>query len=111
MQKSLFLMPLLLSACATTTHPAAGRYEGFYTWGFEVSGFQPCGSTESWWVTGGDLQSRYDEVATRAYEPVYVEVTAEVGPEGKFGHLGASSREVEVKEVLEMRAARATDCR
>lgn len=112
MKKTLLFLPLLLSGCATTiTDTAATVHEGFYTWGFEVNGFQPCGSEESWWVTGGDLHTRYQAVASNDYEPVFVRLAGIAGPEGEYGHLGAYSREIAVEEVFEMRPAREGDCR
>lgn len=112
MKKTLLFLPLLLSACArTVTDGAAVLYEGFYTWGFEANGFQPCGSTETWWVTEGDLHTRYEALGVGEYEPVYVELAGEVGPAGSYGHMGAHPREIAVKEVLEIRPARDGDCR
>lgn len=111
MRNLLLALPLLLGACASATGPAAERHRGLYTWGFEVSGFQPCGSSESWWVTAGDLYPRYREVATADYQPVYVEVTGEVGPPGRYGHMGAYSREIAVRDVAVMRPLREGDCR
>lgn len=102
---------LLLTACATATDPGVERYEGFYTWGFEVNGFEPCGSTESWWVTEGDLHTRYGQVSTGEYQPVFVRLEGEVGPEGRYGHMGAYTREIAVREVVEMRPVRDADCR
>lgn len=112
MKKTLPILALLLSACATSvTDGDPRRLEGHYTWGFEANGFRPCGSTESWWVTEGDLHTRYAAVAGRDYEPVYVELVGEAGPTGEYGHLGAYTRELAVKQVLEMRPARDGDCR
>ena len=111
MRTILLALPLLLGACAAVTDPAAERYEGVYTSGFEVNGFQPCGSKDSWWVTEGDLHTRYKAVATQDYEPVYVEVAADVGPTGKFGHMGAYTREIAVKDVIVMRPLRDSDCK
>ena len=111
MRKLLLVLPLLFGACASVTDPGAERYRGLYTWGFEVSGFQPCGSSESWWVTAGDLHTRYREVATADYQPVYVEVTGEVGAAGRYGHMGAYTREIAVRSVAVMRPVRDSDCR
>jgi hypothetical protein len=111
MRQLLLALPLLIGGCAKTiTDPAAVVYEGFYTWGFEVNAFQPCGSEESWWVTEGDLSARHREIA-QDYQPVFVVLAGEAGPPGKYGHMGAYSREIAVKEVLEMRAAREADCK
>lgn len=111
MRLLLLALPLLLAGCVKTiTDPAAVVYEGFYAWGFEVSSFQPCENDESWWVTGGDLTSRYREIATQDYQPVFVVLAGEAGPPGSYGHMGAYSREIAVREVLEMRPVREGDC-
>lgn len=106
-------LALGLAGCAgVSTGPGETELRGHYSWGFEVSSFQPCGAEESWWVAAdAGLGQRYLEITTRQYDRVYVELRGEVGPEGKFGHLGAYPRELNVREVVEVRAAGANDCR
>jgi hypothetical protein len=43
MIRSALILTALLTACATVTHPEPDEYRGFFTWGFEVNAFQPCG--------------------------------------------------------------------
>lgn len=106
------LLPLLLAACAGVTDPEAARdFRGLYSWGFEVSAFQPCGTEAQWWVVGGDsIVERYTRLVQQSYSPVYVSLRGRAGPEGTFGHLGAYTRELEVDRVVEMRAARPGEC-
>jgi len=103
---------LVASGCtASVSGPESGRYTGLYSQGFEVDSFQPCGSRESWWVTDGEeLRRRYRAIATAQYQQVYVELRGTIGPEGKYGHMGAHTRELSVQEVLTIREARQTDC-
>lgn len=112
MRKAMLTLVLALAGCATLTDATASReYTGLYASGFEVEGFVPCGTEESWWVAGGEeLRERYREVATRPYEAVYVVVRGEVGPEGRYGHLGAYPREIEVSDLVEIRPARPGEC-
>ena len=112
--RSLWIVPLLVAigGCASTISvPDDGRYMGFYAQGFEVDGFRPCGSDESWWVTeGAELRTRYRELTTRQYEEVYVELRGQVGPRGRYGHLGAYTRELSVDEVITIRPIHPGDC-
>ena len=103
---------LLLTGCVTAaTGPDDRQFAGFYASGFEVESFRPCGSQEQWWVTEAQaLRARYAEVAATPYQEVYVVIRGEAGPEGRYGHLAAYQREVAVREVLELRAAREGDC-
>lgn len=112
MTKAMLAVVLALGGCATLTDPTTSReYTGLYASGFEVEGFVPCGTDESWWVTEGEeLRERYGEVATRPYEAVYVVVRGAVGPEGRYGHLGAYPHEIAVSDVVEIRPARPGEC-
>lgn len=107
-----FALPLLLAGCPmSSTAPEPQRYEGFFKQGFETESFQPCGSKEEWWVTeGAELRQRYNEVADLNYDPVYVVVRGQLGPEGKFGHLGLYTRQIAVSEVIEIRLPQHGDC-
>lgn len=110
-----FLLPLTLLAatgCVSTIGgPDTRRLIGFYTWGFEVSAFQECGSDESWWV-GADagLGQRHRELQTGQYQPIYVVIDGEVSVRGQFGHLGAYDRQIDVSRVVEARQVRQEDC-
>jgi hypothetical protein len=95
----------------------SGTFEGFVSWGFEVSAFSPCDREETWWVDGGEAEAelfeRYFEIIEQASgEPagVYARVRGEVTERGEYGHLGAYEREVDIEEVLEVRAAEGRAC-
>lgn len=93
------------------TAPEPQRFVGFYTSGFEVEAFRPCGLDEVWWVTAAPaLRERYREVATSPYEPMLAVVRGEVTPLGRYGHLTAYDRELTVLELLEAPAERQADC-
>jgi len=72
-------LSLGLMACSSADSEPTG---GLYTWGHEVETFQPCGSTNVFWVVGETslLQPLRDAAdgasRTRPYQPVYVEVRA-----------------------------------
>jgi hypothetical protein len=104
-----------LSACAFTTSdiavPLNGIYRGRYIKQFEVSSFQPCGSSEKWWVTG-----RVEPLIARLTlggfvgGVAYVELRGRVSSRGQHGHLGGYPREFTVEQVLLVRPHRSSDC-
>ena len=100
----------LLGAAGRGMEPE--RYSGHYTVQWEEQSFQPCGSSEKWWVSDpGPLLPRYRELVKGEYGTVYVTVRAEVTGRGQFGHLGMFPRAAAVREVVEARAATDGDCR
>lgn len=107
---------LLMAACAANgLPPPRDEFRGTYSFGFEVSSFEPCSSGEQWWVLSDeDLHVAYErtvgEGAKYAYVPVFVRLRGRIGPEGRYGHLGVYQRELTVTEVLEIREARQGDC-
>ena len=107
-------VPLVLLAACVSDPPglAEEQFAGYYSQGFEVDAFRPCGSDEKWWVTEGtELRSRYAALSPKQYEEVYVELRGQAGPRGEFGHLGSYNREMVAGEVIEIRPAADTDCR
>ncbi|GIV59831.1 hypothetical protein GQ464_003880 [Rhodocaloribacter litoris] len=118
----LLLSVLLVLPACTFLEPAgdaAGLYEGFYSWGFEVNSFQPCGRSEAWWVVAGPegreaagkLSDGYHEVAPGPYARVFVRLKGTPGKPGRYGHMGMYEREFWLQETLLVREERATDCR
>ena len=75
--------------------PRGDTYYGQYSFGFEKSEFIPSGRHERWWLSGniGDIEQR-------AISPVFVSVEGQLSEPGRYGHLGAYSRELIVKRVL-----------
>lgn len=97
-------------------------FEGRYTSGFEVSGFDPCGerwSGESWWVMADSaaragLRASLDEVREGRgpgdYVTIFVEVRGAVTDTGRYGHVGAYDRRLRVTELLSARPADSAAC-
>ena len=92
--------------------PPDGIYRGLFEKRFEVSSFQPCGSSERWWVTG-----RVEPLITAVTSSrglvggiAYVELRGRVSSHGRYGHLGGYPREFIVERVLLARAPRDIDC-
>ena len=114
MRKSTILLaPLALGACVSgITGSEQELLVGHYSQGFEVDAFRPCGSEEVWWVTEGDeLRDKYRALSPEQYEEVYVELRAQTGPRGQYGHMGAYTRELATDEIIQIRPAAETDCR
>ena len=88
------------------------RLTGHYTVQWEEQSFQPCGSSEKWWVSDpGPLMPRYRELVKGDYGTVFVTVRAEVTERGRFGHLGMFPRATAVREVVRASPAGEGDCR
>lgn len=87
----------------------AGEFVGQYRFGFEVSEFRPAGSDERWWVRN---ETEKLLAAVTAPESGHVGGTADVrvigdlSPKGRFGHSAGYSRELVVRDVLEVRNLR-----
>jgi hypothetical protein len=92
-------------------------YSGRLNLGFERNWFTPCGTDEKWEMVGG-----FEEVkAFISTHPnvkcpdnsdagMYMSVRGTLSAPGPYGHMGGSSRELTVIEVLEVREYRAADC-
>ncbi len=122
MKRVLLLLPLILAALACQTLSGgdtkqnANDFEGFFTSGFEVSSFVPCGMSgdagygEGYWLTGiPEVYQQYQALAAESghnpgtgYLTVYIRFEGERSPEGYYGHLGAYSHEVQATKLLEM---------
>jgi hypothetical protein len=95
----------------------SGTWEGFFTSGRAGRIFRPCGTRSTWWVqnpafedTADELDRRYEEIASRPYEQVYVRFRGEASRKGQYGPLGSYQRVVYVQEILEIRESREGDC-
>ncbi len=119
MSVRLLLATLLLVACARSpAPPSITEFRGYYTPGFEVSRFVACNAPpadQPWWVvlSGHALQQR--DSALRTLSPtsgarVFVRWRAALGARGETGHLGQSTRHIQVMELLELRPPGDGDC-
>lgn len=103
-------LPLLAGCDEAPSRPAI-EVAGTFAYGFETSALDPCGTSESWWVTNPEvLAAQYASVASQSYERVFVSVMGEKSAPGRFGHFGAYSREFTVSEVHVVRALVDGDC-
>jgi hypothetical protein len=88
------------------------EYRGHYRWGFEVSEFRPCGSSEKWWATGdpASLRRVHDTPAPGPVQELFVVWYGKPSAKGAHGHLGAYSREFKVARLVEARLPKTGDC-
>lgn len=117
----LAILVLSLAACSYTNEEEETRvlYSGHFSYGFETSSFVPCEGGEQWWVSGGAAYSQFISDYSNAvakdykykYEPAYAEVIGTITSKGSYGHLGAYDRELQVNQVVTVRAPSADDCR
>lgn len=106
-----------LSFAAIGRSLESGTWEGFFTSGRAGRIFRPCGTRASWWVqnpafesTADELDQRYQEIASKPYEQIYVRFRGEASRKGQYGPLGSYQRVVYVREILEVRAKQENDC-
>jgi len=94
-------------------------FRGVYTLGFERSEFVPCrGAKDRWWVTGAptpvqgrpDLFAPYRKPGVLGFT-VYVEWRGKASAKGRYGHMGAYSREMNVTQVRAVSGVVPADCR
>lgn len=101
------LLMLALSACATS--PATHRYAGVYVYGFEIEAFYSYDGGDPYWVSAEPaaheaLQAPIPHpVDPQAGARVVVEVQGVLSQPGRYGHLGAYSRELHVTRVISAR--------
>lgn len=113
------LVTLLFVAggCGGATQNRSDVFAGRFTDGFETSAFAPCGTGERWWITG-NTDALYRALypgfpgsgLPTGFTTAYVEVTGRVSGPGKYGHLGAYRRELNVQSVLVVRATPPETC-
>ena len=73
-------------------------FSGRYISAFEVSWFEPDGSTEKWWASGALPGADHpDQWKERIYQ---IAVRGVLSPKGHYGHLGMCERELVVEELL-----------
>lgn len=110
--RACILVCFLLAGCAyAAAAPAPQEFRGYYTYGFEVEAFEPCGARERWWVVRGEALYRWHREIADSYERVFAVIRGHTGSRGQYGHLGMYQREIVVADVLEVRPVGEDDCR
>lgn len=107
-------------------------FVGHYESGFENSSFRACGESDFWWVEGkldkiaefiddpANFPSNTSSPASPttptgtddySYKRVFTKLRGDLSEEGRYGHLGAASRLLNVKEVYWVRMQSDSDCK
>lgn len=110
---ALALLAVIAYSTYTVVKALPREYAGHLSMGFETSAFTPCAPGERWWVSGlgAELSERYRAASKgQDYQPVFLRVRGRLSGTGRYGHLGGYERELEVLEILELRAAQDGDC-
>lgn len=86
---------------APAEEPGSSWIRGRYLAAFEVSSFQPEGSTERWWTSFDErLGNEARELVESARgTPVEVELAGKVSDPGEYGHMGFYNREFTVHAI------------
>lgn len=90
------------------------EYKGCIRWGFEEAFFVPLPNTsyEKWWIASvpEDFLAMVNGIpVVGSGRVMFARVYATLGPEGRYGHLGAASREVAIGAIVELRQFEASD--
>jgi len=103
----LFFISLI---CISNTPDAGELYRGLYVGGFEHSDFMPCGTQERWWLQGeayAQIQAAVTEKRRTPgntdwtlSSPVYVELRGSLSKPGRYGHMGAYSRQLNAQKLI-----------
>ena len=115
----------IIGAVNADDAPIRGSFEGVFVEGFETSRFTPCFGASSWWLStasaaDGPFWLAIENLRTGAHQelgadkpvgsPVYyLRVDGAASKTGRYGHLGAYTREVLVTSVATVRIATPAD--
>ena len=89
-------------------------HRGVYIGGNQLNSFTSCGDTKLYWVVGKasfGLQSRYQQLVRRPFQPIYVEFLAAVVPPGNQAPMEAHNGNIRVDTVLEARITVPRTCK
>ena len=79
---------------------------GYYTVGWEVQSFEPCGQRARWWVNNpGPMMAALADLVEdgNGWGTIFVTVRVDLTDEGNWGHMGAYRRGMAVTELIEAR--------
>ena len=99
----------------TADSAPAETHRGYYVFGHEVRTFQPCGSDRIFWVKtdqqiSQQLREQHQQLTTKPYEPVYVEVTGHFAGRAAAGFAADYEGQIVVESVDLVRTMQTDDC-
>ena len=120
----IFLTLALFQACSSTENaeyqPRTDVDEqtliGHYTYGHEVSSFQPCGKKEAFWVNGSNeilelMETKYSNYVTKPYDEVFLEITGDFEGKATDGFAMDYDGQIQVKRIVLMKKKSDSDCK
>jgi hypothetical protein len=89
-------------------------HRGVYIAGNQLNSLTICDGRKIYWVVGRasfGLQARYQQLTRRPFQPIYVELLAEVVPPGNQALMEAHDGNIRVDTVLEARTTVPRTCK
>lgn len=115
MTRRLLVAAALAASCQREKAPGIEpSHRGIYVGGNQLNSFTACGEQKLYWVEGKasfGLQARYRELARRPFQPIYVELKAEVPARGSQAPMEAHEGYIRVDTVLEARTIVPRTCK
>ena len=92
------------------------QFSGRYSRGFEDHSFTTCKTEEYWWISADspidswDLKYKYDSTVEEGNYGVYMTVLGSISEKGRYGHMGAGERLLEIHEILKIEPKVPDEC-
>jgi len=91
-------------------------FQGYYTWGHEVRGFQACNSTQQYWVKSTpeirkSLLDYYQANTTKPYESIYLEFRGAYLDEPREGFASEYDGLIMIHSVVQLGTPAPPDCK
>lgn len=107
MRRAFLIGLVALAACVTTPATNAHRYSGTLDWGFETSSFRTDDGQGPYWLSSETVWPQVvaplQQSGRGPYGRLHLIVEGELSAEGRYGQLGAYSRELRVTRVIKSR--------
>jgi hypothetical protein len=104
---------LALSGCKIKEKPQP-THRGVYSSSQSLNTFIPCGEDKLYWVEGkakSSLQTRYGELTRRPFQPIYIEIKAQVMPRTTAAPMEGHEGSIRVDTVLTATTQVPLECR
>lgn len=103
----LLILSVALASCNIKNKNQVKKYKGYYWYGSEQTRFSRMCRNDRWWmrknlkeVTNLIMKNINNPDTQKSVLPIYIEVEGKLSSKGEWGHLGGSSRILEVSKVL-----------
>jgi len=110
---SLQLLAVCTGVCACVREPPGPQYVGHYLKGLGNGEFQPCGTSETWWVAWDSTVPPETLVVFaqgKLPSQLFARLRGDTTALGNYGPLGRYPRQLLLRRTVELRPARRGDC-